>query len=294
MPSAHLRIEALEAFSAMTFAISKLCDAILNEASLIAWVQDTNLSKHLQAREKICELLKKLQYEPNQAPKEIVICPGFVGASLHTINLASEVNNCKERFKKSILELKAVKDTTLLNDVTDKMQGIISRNLHTATTLREAGLARIHLKQCYRKVPILEKAPYKISWTWAHTRSIKTITIQKAQEMLIKKGEDIGIQIQLAKLAHLLPNEKLAIVQELAPHLRANIVYSKAHGSRCMINGPTPIFFPCQSDTPYPKFNPPHAKCGRDSTRSKRSDEKLDPIPFLPAIRAHRYILASV
>ncbi len=170
------------------------------------------------------------------------------------------------------------------------MNSILSRNLNTATTLKSVGLARLHLKQCYRKIPILSHSPLKISWTWAHTRSIKKISINKAQEMLLKKGTDAGIEMQIDKLKHLGAFEELAIVQELAPHLRANIVYSiddKIH--RSMIKGPIPIFFPCTPETPFPQFKPPVKKCDKDQNRSKRSDVRLDPNPYLPAIRAHRY-----
>ncbi|MBI2792250.1 MAG: DNA replication terminus site-binding family protein [Gammaproteobacteria bacterium] len=299
MVETELRIEVLEAFSLLTQATISLCDAIKKDSDLIAWVHDSNMTPtlinlHNNPREKACSIFSQLQYTDNQAPREIIVCPGFVGASDHTLKLATSLNECKARFKKSVIALKSDKNTLLTESLSEKMNSILLRCFSTSLTLKTAGLARLHLKQCYRKIPILMHPPQKISWTWAHTRSIKKISLSKAQELLLKKGTDTGIQIQLEKLNKLSENEKLAIVQELAPHLRANIVFSKDNKiQRCMIKGPIPILFPCAIQTPYPQFQPPTQKQGRDQNRSIRSDVKLDPVPYLPAIRAHRYVLSE-
>ena len=286
-------VEVLNEFSALTLAISTLCDALIEESHLMAYTHDNSENTQrasLISRDKTCQILRALEYQNNQAPREILLCPGFIGASLPTLKLAMHVNECKDKFKKTVLALKAEKLISQSPALTEKMHSIISRNLATAKTLSTTGLSRLHLKQCYRKIPILEHAPHKISWTWAHTRSIRKITIQKAQELLLKKGNDVGIEIQLQKLGTLAPNESLAIVQELAPHLRANIVFKKNQCiERTMIKGHIPIFFPCSKDTQYPEFKAPTDKCEKSKERAKRSDEKLDPIVFLPAIRAHRY-----
>ncbi len=294
MQSSELRIELLQAFDELTNALTLLCTAILGEPHLIAWLHDTDsqtVQSLPQAREKTCHILTQLQYHNLQAPREIILCPGFIGASPSTLKLATQVNECKDRFKKTVLALKADKLITHHPELTEKINSMM-RNLSLSKTLHSSGLSRLHLKQCYRKIPILLAAPQKISWTWAHTRSIRKISISKAQELLIKKGNDAGIEIQLAKLGMLAPNESLAIVQELAPHLRANLVYNQnAQVTRAMIKGPIPIFFPSDENTPYPQFTPPSEKCDKDKNRSKRSDEKLDPDVYLPAIRAHRYLV---
>ncbi len=269
MLESELRIEIVNTFQQLTQAIWHLCDAIKLESALIAWVQDSE-----NAREKACEIFSQLQYLDNQAPREILICAGFIGASQTTLDLVQKVNHCKARFKQSVLALKQAKIST-----EDPL-----------LELKKMGLARLHLKQCYRQIPILKEVPHKISWTWANTRSIKKITVAKAQELLLKKGEGLNIEMQLKKLGALSPHEPLAIVQELAPHLRANIVFKKDDIiSRTMIKGPVPIFFPCQTQTPFPQFNPPTKKSGRNQNRSIRSDVQLDPNSYLPAIRAHRY-----
>ncbi|MGE3318767.1 MAG: hypothetical protein AB7I18_05670 [Candidatus Berkiella sp.] len=276
MQEVALRQDVLDSFLVLQSTLQELCNAVIREPELVAWVQEESQNTlfvgNLTAREKATLIFKQLEYQSLQAPREIIVLPGFIGASLSTLDKVMAVNEAKDQFKKSMLALKAnVKPTNLTN------------------AMAEMGMARLHLKQCYRKIPILKCAPQKMSWTWAHTKSIKRISIAKASELLLKKGEDLGIQIQLQKLNSLSPNEQLAIVQELAPHLRANIVLSDENATRLMIKGPVPIFFPCSLETPYPAFKVPLKKTLRDEKRSIRNDVRLDPMPFLPAIRAHRY-----
>lgn len=276
----------LDAFLALTQALTKLNDCIRQDIDRVAWVQDDPLGRISGAspREKIISILNQLYYAPEQLPREIIVCAGFVGASSETLTTAHHVNQCKEAFKRHILALKPAK-LSVNNPL------LLSRFSEIALTLKNVGLSRLHLKQCYRKIPILQDVPAKISWTWAHTRSIKKISLQTAQMLLLKRGNDDGIQIQLQKLGTLHPNESLAIVQELAPHLRANVVFAHAKENvRLMIKGPIPIFFPATTSTPAPQFTIPPEKQKKDSARMIRSDVKLDPLVFLPAIRAHRYL----
>jgi hypothetical protein len=279
-----------------TEALKNLCDSVKTH-SLMALVQNSDFnssSLKTSAREQACAIISQLQYTNHQAPREIIVCPGFIGACNHTLNLAKILNDSKERFKRSILALKTAKIPTTDHILGERINNIL-RIPTTTETLKRFGLSRLQLKQCYRKIPILDDIPEKISWTWANTRSIKKITVLQAQALLQKKGDDPGILIQLNKLSTLDLQEELAIVQELAPHLRANIVFGKeASFQRTMIKAPIPIFFPATSQSALPKFSPPKEKSGKNESRSKRSDIKLDPIPFLPAIRAHRYLLRSL
>lgn len=277
MQDSALRQDVLTTYSALQLSLEKLCAAIRSEPTLLAWVHEESdnplLCSDVSAREKAITLLTQNEYLDTQAPREILVLPGYIGASPVTLKRLHEVNQAKDQFKKSVLALKVA-----LNKPSELTQA-----------MHAMGFARLHLKQCYRKIPLLKLAPLKISWTWAHTKSIKRITIEKAHEMLRKKGDDSGILLQIQKLSALPSHEQLAIVQELAPHLRANIVLSDENRTRLMIKGPVPIFFPCDSQTPHPAFKVPQKKSLRDQNRTIRKDVRLDPNPYLPAIRAHRY-----
>lgn len=294
MQQSTLRQDVLDSFLKLQLSLEDLCDAIKIDSELVAWVHEDSDShfalRDLSAREQAIGLFKQIQYLDKQAPREIIVLPGFIGASLSTLMMVAEVNKAKDSFKKSVLALKAAKISVQDPGFTQQIDDLINVRASTMTqAMHKMGLARLHLKQCYRKIPVLRQAPAKISWTWAHTKAIKKISAIQAQEMLLKKGDDVGIQIQLQKLHALPSHEQLAIVQELAPHLRANIVLSGDVPTRVMIKGPVPIFFPCDAKTPYPSFKIPQKKSLRDQNRSIRNDVRLDPTPFLPAIRAHRY-----
>lgn len=294
MLESELRIDIVNTFDSLTTHINTLCDAIMADAHLVSWMQEQErlISACSSHRDMACAIIRQVEYLDNQAPREILVSAGFMGASQRTLQLVSELNHKKNAFKQAMLSLKALKISTKDDYLLKELNVILKKRSQIATnTLQPLGLSRIHLKQCYRQIPILESAPQKISWTWAHTRSIKRITFQEAEKLLLQKGNSQSIELQRKKLYSLSPHEQLAIIQELAPHLRANIVLNiDNHIKRLMIKGPMPIFFPADSNTPYPNFKAPKLKQEKNKNRVIRNDVKIDPTPFLPAIRAHRYI----
>ncbi len=297
--NAELKIDVLNAFSTLQDKLESLGQALDKDQGLTAWMQPappllSYQSTTLNPRPLAFAALSQLEYADQQEPRETLVCPGFIGASQETIDLAQQLNEAKDIFKQAVLRLRQAKGSLKdLNFNDQNTQNNHARNSQLSSSLQKMGLSRLHLKQCYRKIPILKHAPIKISWTWAHTRSIKRITVEQAQRLLQKKSQDSGIQHQLSLLAQVPAHENLAIVQELAPHLRANILLPKdtVAKPRLMVKGPIPIFFPAGSETPAPQFKPPGEKLQKDINRLIRNDVKIDPNPFLPAIRAHRYTI---
>lgn len=295
--SSEYRIDVLQAYQALVECLNHLKQALALDEQLVAWTQDlptllSPIASVSSFRDKAFCILRQLEYLNNQEPREILVCAGFVGASVQTLDSVQALNLSKERFKVAILNLKkgqiSLKDKSLNREFDSLLN---QRPLSTSNALNRMGLARLHLKQCYRKIPVLHHAPKKISWTWAHTRSIKRISVEQAKTMLLKKQQDQGIQRQLNQVCSLNSQEPLAIVQELAPHLRANILLPDEAGAknRLMVKGPVPIFFPADTSTPAPLFKPPNEKQNKNANRLIRKDVQLDPEPFLPAIRVHRY-----
>lgn len=242
-------------------------------------------------RQQACQLLCQLEYLDQQQPREILVGAGIIAASSETIDAIKDLNTAKNKFKSAMLKLKAAKITNDHELLAQNFEQLLQqRDANLAKTLSRMGLARLHLKQCYRKVPYFLQRPNKIAWTWANTRSIKKISVPEAEQLLLKHHRDAGIERQIKLLQGLDPNEKLAIIQDLAPHLRANIVMSTNSGTqRLMVKGPVPIFYLESENLGLPEFTPPGAKRGRDKDRVVRKDVKINPDPFLPAIRAHRY-----
>jgi len=280
----------------MLTALEQFEMAWLNDLSPIIWVDQLSITSGLpflpREKQRALALLKQIEYLPEQEPREILLCAGLIAANPTTLNAVHTLNQTKNDFKEAIQDLKLAKIPVSDPELQKKFQiSLNSRPSPISYTLRKTGLARLHLKQCYRLVPILPYQPLKVSWTWANTRSIKRISIAEAERLLLKRGSDVGIIRQLEKLGQLKHSEVLAIVQNLAPHLRANIV-SLVEGEivRKMIKGPVPIFYPYDPNKIVPTIQKPGKKQGRNKSRLIRSDVKLDPVPFLPAIRAHRYI----
>ena len=287
-----LRSEVLGAFLHLRHRLSLAREALLNELPFPAWIEQApNQASIQQIRFQAISVIEQLEYGPSQAPKETLLCAGIIAVSCPTLEAFSAVNEAKLQFKKAVLALKA--SFLPLNDpeLNDSIEKALGQPSETRQTLRQLGMARLHLKQCYRKIPLLDKAPQKVSWTWAHTRAIQRITVEQAIKSLEKRGSDAGIMQQIARCAQLSPKEPLAIIQELAPHLRANLVFGDASTGvvRRMIKAPLPIFYPAIGDE-LPAYTPPKPKQEKDKQRVLRSDVKIDPNPFLPAIRAHRYL----
>jgi hypothetical protein len=295
---ALLRRQVIDTFEGLLLSLKNLDDALLQDSHLMAWLNDCSefitFPEGVSIRQKISQILSQVEYLSTQAPREIIVYAGFVGASQHTLEIVNQLNTQKEAFKQAILSLKKIKLSIHDDLLTTAFEHLLShkRNLPTASNLKNMGLSRLHLKQCYRKIPILNDTPLKISWTWANTRSIKRVSVLEAEKLLKKRNlSDEGIQLQLKKLASLPHSETLAIVQDLAPHLRANLVMAANQPKeRLMVKGPVPIFFPATPNQPWPEFKPPKIKMPKDKARVIRNDVRLDPNPFLPAIRAHRYL----
>ena len=292
-------IPVLESFANLWQTICELNNKLKKLKSPPMWLAAStpSSSKDTPPIEQLCSLLQALQYQDDQKPRQTIIAPGFIGVSQDVISAALEVNQAKQNFKASILQLKSLKLKSDTNTISRIMQ--TQRHINVSQGLKTMSLARLHLKQCYREIVILNTRPDKITWTWANVRSIKKINTDTAIKMLQKKCSDYGIEQQLEKVYQLPKDTPLAVVQELAPHLRANIVYRQQHETtRQMVKGPMPIFFPQDQSLiekqGTPEFKPiksePEINSTNNSARQERSDQKINPNVFLPAIRAHLYL----
>ena len=74
------------------------------------------------------------------------------------------------------------------------------RHPHNYMTLQRNGLSRLHLKQCYRHIPVLKLKPEKSVGPGHIRRAIKRITVTEAKKVLSKKSHLPGITAQLQKL----------------------------------------------------------------------------------------------
>ena len=301
-PNSYHIIAVLESYKNLKYNLKKLNKLLVNDQNLPGWIYQNDKLSPLKLRQKLFDITNQIEYYDSQDPKETVIYPGIIGSSLDTIEQIHTINNCKIEFKEAIQNLKKLKIKNTDPVLTEEFDKIFSlsetdeknkREINTKKTLKRNGLARLNLKQCYRTIKVLPIKPKSISWTWANTKAITKISKNEAILKLQQKGNDYGILQQIQKVECLKDSEKLAIVQNLAPNLRANVVYPENNDlnipSRQMIKGHMPIFYPEAPNNELPYYKPPKSKEEISFRENKRADSKLDIEVFLPAIRAYRY-----
>ncbi|MDI5890535.1 DNA replication terminus site-binding protein [Halomonas rhizosphaerae] len=159
--------------------------------------------------------------------------------------------------------------------------------------LRGTGLARLHLKQCWRAIPLAEAPVARVRLAWyASGRSIKRLTVREAeQKLLALDSEAPHVRIQLRHLAGIPGGEPLAQVQSQAPLMRANLFYREPledGRSRRAMNIALPLFVP-SPDGRLPDHNLPPPRPPATRTRARRRDERLEDTVFLPSLRVYRY-----
>lgn len=285
----HLII--VESFRALQDSLYRFAATYYHDKQLNAWLAPP--CKPTDARQLAFKAISQLEYTEQQASKATLQQPGIVGASKESLRLIEQINNNKDQFKQVMQTLKKTENKVIIEQLNTLLDAELNkRNLQHKAILRRTGLARLNLKQCYRHIPVLKNKPNKVSWTWAHTKAIKKITVEEATQKLLKKADSPGIRHQLKRLAECPSTESLAIIQEVAPHLRANILTVDNNGNkeRKMISAALPIFYPETIDQALPMVSPPGEKHPNSMHRLKRSDQKIAQEVFIPALRAHRYI----
>ena len=211
---------------------------------------------------------------------------GLIGADETLIKTALQVNQSKQLFQQLASHYKLSQDGELQHTLTHRCSFL-------AETLQRHGYARLHLKQCYRQIPVITETPKKIGFSWYTSgRSIKQLTPQQALERLQQMDtSQTHIQIQIDALGHLGPADMLAQLQPQVPVMRANLIWkSEERMIRKAQNVSLPMLISLREGAALPEHNEPLSSPPEQRSRSLRSDLKIDPVPFLPSLRAHKYI----
>ena len=227
-------------------------------------------------------------YHNGQDGRETRSSFGLVAATDAQLALAKSINQLKDALKSQVSALKKADKTHWL-----ELKGELNRrHEHLRSTLHFAGLARLHLKQAWRHIPVLEQPPKRVGFNWYTSgRSIQKISIEQAQKALEKLDTSSAhIQLQLNLLGQLRPKTQLAKVQKLAPVMRANVFFADESASdRLAMNVSLPILFKAAEDGRFPDHNLPPLVPPDGRQRAVRNDRKIEDEPFLPSIRVHRY-----
>lgn len=229
-------------------------------------------------------------YQGNQDGRETRSRHGIIMASDALFESAQAINAQKDVFRQQVnLVRSSLKDSDWL----ELHQQLSTHGASLREAMRLSGLGRLHLKQSYRHLPALSERPYKVGFSWySHGRSIRKLSHQQAQSLLVELGEEkTHIQTQLQTLAQLHSATKLAQVQNLAPVVRANIAFGvKGETSKRQAkNVSLPLIIKAGGNTQLPEYNelPLTPPSGR--TRQNRQDNRLSDQPILPSIRVFTY-----
>lgn len=185
---ALMRITLLECFQQFQQSLQVFCAALRGDHPLPAWVSRTEqeTAEGLDMRGKAGYLYQALWYEDSQDGRETLTCPGIVGASSLTLERAHALNNLKDAFKAAVLSLKSLPKS----EAKRLMDDLHRRDDKVALAMQRMGVARLNLKQAYRHVPILDRRPVKIGFTWSKQgRTIQRTTVAEARRLLEQRRE---------------------------------------------------------------------------------------------------------
>lgn len=275
----------VEAFHALEGAIGALV-ASFQKTPMPIWSH--NQTEHPMEWLEIA--LGDLWYKDGQAGNESTPYVGLVGAAPEHMRLVHEVNAAKHVLQLSGQALKSQAPAGF-NHAKSRV-GAERRQVQPH--LNSAGLARLHLKQAWRRLPVAEDAVRRVHFSWYSSgRMIKRMTVSEVEKALSRLDADAPhIRIQMRKLASLRGDEMLAQVKPQTSLVRANIAFMDPLPTLKMhmaMNVGMPLFVPIALGEELPDHNEPSPHPPIRRSWPKRCDAKLADEPFLPSVHVHRY-----
>lgn len=281
--------DLIQTFDNLVETTAMLCRSIRREQQGI-WVPLTQ-TEQLNATtelDKACNILRDFWYQDGQDGRETRSCFGFIAVPQATLDLANNVNKLKDTLKHQTQVMQKQNKQHWL-----ELKGQLARRHPSVQAqLHFSGLSRLHLKQTWRTITVINRTPVRIGFNWYHSgRSIQKVSVQQAYDALSRLDTTSShIQTQLSAVAKLSVNTPLAKVQNLAPTMRANLFYDDGETPlRQAMNISLPILFKSHKDGTLPQHNEPEIEAPTQRQRAVRSDRKIEDSPFLPSIRVHRY-----
>lgn len=281
--------DLVKTFDSLVTQTEQLCSSIRSSHQGL-WIPLTpqEQSQGVSSLDKACHMLSNFWYQDGQDGRETRSCFGFIALPESTLIQAHKINDLKNTFKQQVQSLQKHNKQQWL-----ELKGQLARRHPSLQEqLHFSGLSRLHLKQTWRTITVIDRTPSRIGFNWYHSgRSIQKISVQQAYDALARL--DTGsphIQAQLTAVSKLPSHTPLAKVQNLAPTMRANLFYEDGQTPlRQAMNISLPILFKAHKERTLPQHNEPEIDPPQQRQRAVRSDRKIEDTPFLPSIRVHRY-----
>jgi len=275
--------ELVTAFDRLTAQLTQLAEQLLS-SDLPLWLPLTDSEQRaaIDPRRKAVALYCNLWHQGDGDGRRTDSRHGLVAIDALIAAQVERVNAAKQQFQTALGPFRAQQ--------AEWRKALQSRGTELREALASKGLTRLHLKQCYRLLPLEQRHPQRVGFNWYSSgRSIKRMTPEAVQQALLKMGADKPhISLQLAQLAQLAAHTPLAQVQQQAPLMRCNLSFADG-AIRHAMNLSLPLLFLQQPGAPFPVYNEPPLAAPSGRQRQVRSDCRLEETPFLPSLRIHRY-----
>jgi len=281
--------ELIDQFDHIVRHTQQLCSSLNNQENP-HWLplSEDEQGQNTAPLQKARSIYQDYWYQDGQDGRETRSCFGLIAANPQQIQLAQDINQSKELFKVQIKQLQKNHKQQWL-----ELKGTLaSRHSSIRDDLHFSGLSRLHLKQTWRHIPVIDRTPSRVGFNWYNSgRSIQKISVQQAHEALLRLDTSSAhIQTQLNQLSQMNLNTPLAKVQNLAPTMRANLFYEdQQFPERQAMNVSLPILFKRCPKQALPSHNEPELVAPLTRKRAVRSDRTIEDQAFLPSIRVHRY-----
>ena len=278
------RQQVARTLGALETAIAGLTNALAHGAADV----NLELNENRPAIEQACEAYAAIDYQMEDEVGTSVVCLGVMGVSADTLKRAAAVNALKAEFKAICTPLHGiqiripVKGETSPTRKTSAMR-VILRNIQRSD---------LNLLAAYRKIPLLQAPPAKITYTRANTRSVYRKSIDELYALLNALEGPTASQDR-ARLAALDQREThLALVKEHYQNVRANVLYARLDPrgrGRIQISAELPLMYAKARHLAPPQVQfPPPADLANEVPRVRKS--KIDTARFLQSLPVYRYV----
>lgn len=288
-PDDALQASLEQHFDALCEAIETFCQYVERHPPRV-WHIPLNDAPPFEAAIWLRQALTDIWYHDGQDGRATRNYIGVVAANDALMTLVKAINRHKDAFGALITQIR----TQLSSDHFAALRAALPHRPRALNAyLRADGLSRLHLKQCWRRLPVAPAPVSRIRLAWYSSgRSIKKLSVADAEQLLMQLDTNADhIRLQYRRLAELPSGEPLAQVQAQAPLMRANLFYIEPLDdgrTRQAMNIAMPLFVP-SAEGRLPHCNQPPITPPDTRTRARRSDSRIDDEPWLPSIRVHRY-----
>ena len=244
-----------------------------------------------QLLQTITNIYNRDDWEPNTT--------GLIHLNNDALALIDDIREAKKKFEGTVGSFRdacGLKKPSL-NDLLVR-ESERARDPVVAEALQAIKSSRINLLWAYRAIRVLPPRLIRISWSWAHQRSVSTkqgekpitagLVLDGIDDLPLPDSAKIAIKGRLSALA---PEERLAKVKRVKPHLRANISYLDEAGNTVREAFLTPTVLVLAGEK-LPDITWPGAQDEQpaaDKQRKQRSDKCIEDEPFIQALGLHRY-----